>query len=558
MRAGAAIHAVDAVRQATLRQLVHRPRRALPPRVLALGLHEADPPAWRPLARGAGVDTAPQSGPAVGPEADATFRLVGSRRRFGGEDFWTDESDGLLFLFGLHGFGALAVYAAGEARAEADAFWTGVWRDWLSRCARPTAPGWHPYPLSHRVIAWSAALSRGGWPPDLERSVRRSLVLQVRYLRRSIEHDIGGNHVLLNAAALLIGGSCIGDASLGTRGRRLLERELAAQLLEDGGHCERSTSYHRHVTDLVVDAAAVTRRAGQPSPALDRAIARMEAWTAALTAPDGSLPLLNDAWAGPPLPVVGDAGVTHLAASGYVGLRADGDFAVLDVGALCPPHLPPHAHADALSFTLWADGKPVVADPGAYTYAGPERDAFRGTAAHSTITIDGADQCRFWGPFRATALPGVRVLRCEERDGVVIVEAEHDGYRRLADPVVHRRLFCWIPGDGLVIVDRLFADARHAVVAALPLAPGVDYVDGRAGPLRVTALGEGPEPTAETAAFAPYLGVTRPTVAVRRTWTPDPGASFGWALTRRAQADLRMGALRILRAGAPDVEVGLG
>ena len=66
---------------------------------------------------------------------------------------------------------------------------------------------------------------------------------------------------------------------------------------------------------------------------------------------------------------------------------------------------PAHAHADALSFQLWADGRPVVVDPGMPTYdAGAERDWFRGTRAHSTVAIDG-DQFEPWGAFRSGPLP---------------------------------------------------------------------------------------------------------------------------------------------------------
>ena len=141
-------------------------------------------------------------------------------------------------------------------------------------------------------------------------------------------------------------------------------------------------------------------------------------------------------------------------------LRHGGDQAILDVGPLCPPHLPPHAHADALSFVLWADAMPLVSDPGSFTYAGPEREAFRSTAAHATLEVDGANQCDFWGAFRAAHLPRVRRLRLEHSPEATVVTAEHDGFRRLADPVMHRRTFCWLPGWGIVVADRLVCRAR--------------------------------------------------------------------------------------------------
>src|SRR5687767_8113169 len=116
---------VDSARRMRAEQLIGRVRRAVPPKVLAVGT-AGTPPPFAPNARGLGVDRAPQSGPAPPPEADGRFEAVGHARAFPAEGFWTDESDGLLFLFHLHGFRPLAAYAAGARTPEGDAFWAAV------------------------------------------------------------------------------------------------------------------------------------------------------------------------------------------------------------------------------------------------------------------------------------------------------------------------------------------------------------------------------------------------------------------------------------------------
>src|SRR5262249_20300286 len=136
-----------------------------------------------------------------------------------------------------------------------------------------------------------------------------------------------------------------------------------------------------------------------------------------------------------------------------------------------------HAHADALSFQLWVDGRPAVVDPGTYTYeAGADRDWFRSTRAHSTVAVDGRDQFELWGAFRAGRLPRVRLL------GDAPLEAEVD-----AGSLRHRRSIS--VRDGAVVVeDTVDAAAGKRVESTLPLA---EYAPVVPEPLSASELREG-------------------------------------------------------------------
>jgi hypothetical protein len=539
---------LEALRAARPRQLAARPRRLLPPAALAVGLG-AEPQEIRPLAAGLGADPAPQGGPCPPPHETGTFRGYGFERRLDADD----PNDPLILRFAVHGFGPLASYAGGRRSPDADRFWADAVRRWLERHRQPRLPAWHPYPTSSRIIAWTSALSTLSWPDSLRADVAAQLGRQARYLRRCVEHDVGGNHVMRNATALAFAGAVLPRTGLLPLGLELLRREASEQVLPDGGHLERSPSYHREVLGDLRDVRELVARTGARPPGwLDDAIGRAEAWQAALAGPDGRLPLLNDAWDGPPV-ARSDADNLHLADSGHVALRHERDQAVLDVGPLCPAHLPPHAHADALSFVLWADGQPVVVDPGSFSYSGPERDRFRGTAAHATVAVDGADQCVFLGDFRAVGLPEVRALAPRAVDGAVVVDAVHDGYRRLADPVVHRRTFAWVPGAGLVVVDRLDCAREHPVSLRLPLAPGIPASAERAGPFAVRALGG----TVETADgwHSPWLGERVRTTDLRIRRTASPGEPFGWSLLREPWRVRELDARRLAIAGPGGTEV---
>jgi hypothetical protein len=291
----------DAIRNMRARQLVFRARRLVPPPALAVGLPVAPTMDWRRLARGVGVEVAPQSGPQPAPHRTGRFVAVGTERDARDQALWTDDRNGLLFLFHLHGFSDLARYVAGARDREADEFWSEILERWLAQCGRPSGVGWHPYPLSGRLLAWCAALAEEGWGDALRGRMEASVRLGVAYLTRSVEYDVGGNHVLRNAAALVVAGACASDERSLRAGLRVLERELPAQFLDDGGHEERSPSYHRAVLSDLADADTVLGRIGRNLPVLRETITRGRVWLSSLATPWGDLPVLNDGWDGPRL-----------------------------------------------------------------------------------------------------------------------------------------------------------------------------------------------------------------------------------------------------------------
>lgn len=498
-------------------------------------------PRWDPVAHGLGRREAPQSGVSPPPHLTGRFDLFGRSRVFaaeGREDFWRSTDDGLLFLFGLHGFVMLSEYLGGDRTPEGDRFWREVTESWLASQRRPSRPAWHPYPTSDRLIAWSSALSVvNGWPSAFRRDLAREIWRQAHYLQRAVERDIGGNHVIRNATALAIAGCLFPASDMADRALAILAVEIERQFLPDGGHEERSTSYHRAVQADLRDAAEAVRRAGRTVPDwLEDICLRAAVWLSKMAGPSGELPLLNDAWEGPPISSeLPQEPVSYLPDSGYTIFRHGSDQLVCDVGALCPPHLPPHAHADALSFVMWSDGLPVAVDPGSFAYTGPLRDYFRSTAVHNTVEVDGQDQCVFWGDFRAAKLPRVSSVPPQRVAEMWVLTASHDGYRRLPDPVRHERAFISVPGRGAVVVDRLHAAKAHEIRSGIQLAPGAARLGAQPGGLRITALGA--EPRIEDAWVAPAIGKRVAAPRISYSLAVQPGQLIGWSLLRDAAVE---------------------
>jgi hypothetical protein len=90
---------------------------------------------------------------------------------------------------------------------------------------------------------------------------------------------------------------------------------------------------------------------------------------------------------------------------------------------------------------------------------------------HATVAIDGLDQSDSGGPFLWRTHARSRLLHVDLDTGVVV--AEHDGYRRLPDPVTHRRLVACHGDWPLVVVDRIVCAAAHRVVQTWPLHPSL-------------------------------------------------------------------------------------
>ncbi|MGH9644250.1 MAG: alginate lyase family protein [Terriglobales bacterium] len=139
---------------------------------------------------------------------------------------------------------------------------------------------------------------------------------------------------------------------------------------------------------------------------------------------------------------------------------------VVDAAPLGYLAIAAHGHADALSFVLSAGGCPMLVDPGTYSYHTERawRDYFRGTSAHNTVRIDGADQSVSAGSFLWTQHADAACVELEleaERERIV---CKHGGYRRLPDPVEHWREIVYERAATLVTVtDSIVCKASHRV-----------------------------------------------------------------------------------------------
>lgn len=364
-------------------------------------------------------------------------------------------------------------------------------QDWIKNNPPAQGTGWEPYPVSLRVVNWVKWALAGN---ELPSECLHCLAVQARWLMRRLEIHLLGNHLFANAKALVFAGLYFDGAEAEhwlRMGLRILEREVAEQVLPDGGHFERSTMYHALALEDMLDLcniaacypAAFSDRSHSPLKAWRHRVPDMWRWLLAMSHPDGGIGFFNDAALGiapslheldayavrlgfaplaPP-----EFGLLRLPDSGYFRLAAGPAVALLDVAPVGPDYLPGHAHADTLSFELSLFEQPLLVNSGTSCYGmSSERLRQRGTAAHNTVVVDGQDSTEVWGGFRVARRARPKGLSFESNElGQLDVRCGHNGYCRLPGSPMHVRH--WRLDDhGLVVEDKVagrfgVAEARY-------------------------------------------------------------------------------------------------
>ncbi len=365
-----------------------------------------------------------------------------------------------------------------------------------------------------------------------------SLFAQLEHVHRYTSVFSSPNtHLIGEAAALFIGGLVFSDrkrpAAWLERGAALLAEEANKQILDDGVYGELSSYYHCYALDFYLQALTLAQRNQFHFPeGVRQKVCGMLQFLMHLTRPDGTIPLLGDDDGGRALALESrnyrsfndalclgavlfhredfkhQAGTffeealwmlgadawriyellkstppaetqSFFPSAGYSIQRSGwgplDDHLVFDCGGL-GMLAGGHAHADALSVVLFSGGRELLVDSGTFVYNGaPEwRNHFRSTRAHNTVTIDDADQAVTGGTFRWKTRFSCLAAREPASPTIEYLEAEHDGYLRIPEGVVHRRRLLHIQSEYWVMVDDFRGSGQHTFDFHYHFAPGVE------------------------------------------------------------------------------------
>ena len=333
-------------------------------------------------------------------------------------------------------------------------------------------------------------------------------ILRAHYdaLRRfPSRYSSANNHLIAEAMGELVIEMMLPDLGDGSRPRAVLEAEAIKQIYADGVGAEQSPTYAAFTAEMLLTADLFLRARGR-GPLSAQLRARLDAfagWIAWIADAHGRVPHIGDDDEGRVLTLGGEtnyaAAVAQAAArelrppcarprtlrdvfwppraappapegvrvfdkGGYTVVRerraGRAMRLIFDHGPLGYLSIAAHGHADANAIWLSLDDEEILVDAGTYLYhaGGVWRDAFRGTAAHNTLCLDGRDQSPIWGPFNWGPPAKARLVAADTGPDWRLA-AVHDGYRRRYGVLHQRELRA--TSSGFMLTDTLVG--RHRV-----------------------------------------------------------------------------------------------
>ncbi|WP_333511262.1 alginate lyase family protein [Thermoanaerobacterium saccharolyticum] len=381
---------------------------------------------------------------------------------------------------------------------------------------------WDSYTIAKRIINWIWFINLLNlYHFDFDPIIIKSIKFQIEYLYNHIEYEICANHLVMDAKGLVFAGYFLNENKYIKKGKNLALNELKAEFLCDGGHFERSFSYHIEVLLHYIEILTLLKKyKDNISEQILRSIKPAFDYLYNVIKPNKEIPLVNDSYLDYTIKSVdvltcgvalfndgryknlccdklSEYGLWVLGSNafenykniktvsehrksvlfkdtGYYILRdkvTEGRelYILFDCGNIGPDYNPGHAHADSLNLELSIGNNDVIIDSGTFTYKpGKDRDYFRSTKAHNTITIDDISSSQVWSAFRIGERAHAKIVKFNEYKDLIHIAAVHNGYSKLLgkDKIFHQRSIIYIKNNLLYIIDYLYGSIikKHKIV----------------------------------------------------------------------------------------------
>ncbi len=406
-------------------------------------------------------------------------------------------------------------YAQNSDERFAEAFWSLV-EDWVEKNPPGRGPNWKDsQEISLRIMAWCFGFYgfRNSSASTPQRIALFTMIIATFAERifQNVDYAIStrSNHTISEAFGLWLVGCLFPEIKNSEKyfsfGKKLLEREAAAQIYSDGTYSMYSLNYQRFVLQIYFYALRLGElNQVRFSDATYRAISASMDFLYQLIEPStGQMPVFgsNDGALVSPLTNCDFTDYRPLLQAGYYlihkkrlfengawdealfwligaqALRSDvekisrisQDFDKGGVYILrsnqsnavvrCVSFQARPSHADQLHVDIWWRGKNIAVDAGTYFYNAPGiwRNGLARTSVHNTVTVDDQDQMTSLSRFTWINWANGRVLQQNANSW----RGTHDGYLRLPKPARHTRSVLMLGDDRWLIIDHLNAARTH-------------------------------------------------------------------------------------------------
>lgn len=381
---------------------------------------------------------------------------------------------------------------------------------------------WRPLEVGIRLLRWcrhfSLFLDAKSFTPEFLLEFLYSYHQNASVLMKSFSP--AGNHLIHQASGVIRAGICFPefkDAEIWIKaGADNLNREIARQSYSDGCHFELDPGYHCGFIQSYDDAIQVALDNDKldlfPKECLEHLV-RMTKYYLDYRYPDGTHPCLSDARRHDDLAYADllenissycdspeAKQILWFATNGKEGTapsyKSSGypetGFYTFRSGWQSNDIIMPikatergmwHAQPDFGTFELWAYGKILMPDSGAYTYSGDEeierlRAYFKETARHNAVTLDSKSY--------KDPKPNVITWRPVPENGVQLLSVQHEAY----DGLTRRRDISFVDEKFFIIVDEVTGSDTGLLTLRNCLGQGsltevaagnFVYLDGNAG-----------------------------------------------------------------------------
>jgi hypothetical protein len=412
-------------------------------------------------------------------------------------------------------------YTATRDEKFAEAFWTLI-ESWAESNPPNMGPNWMDgQEAALRLMAWTFGYYQFSNSPSAtsQRIAQFTVMVAVHAERiyKNIDYAISthSNHTISESFGLWLAGLLFPELKDAEKylglGHKLLEQEAAAQIFPDGAYSMYSLNYHRFILHLYLSALRLGELNHFPLSNLvfDRVSASIDFLSQLIDPQTGQMPVygsndgalvlsLNDCdftdyrpllqlgwyvtkkqflfepgpwdedifWfygmtpsslnpSDPPKQSGNNPAFPH---GGIYLLRSANSKALIRCTDWASARSRP-SHADQLHMDLWLHGQNIACDAGTYLYSGEGiwRNGLAHTAAHNTVIVDHQAQMNMLTRFTWTNWAKGTVLQHDENTW----QGEHDGYKRLADPVRHQRTVLSLGEDRWLVIDHLNGKQPH-------------------------------------------------------------------------------------------------